>query len=222
MARRGSVRGAGGFALPPADEPSPLAAALRPVTSIVARRRRLLAAVCAGAAAVLAVSALTPSSTATAADAPAVSALPAGAGAGPAGDADRVAVAVRLADAAGLLLLRAGSHAEVLAGPAPDTGGGVAGAGLEGEVLAPDAVVLAVPQPPGGGASTTGGSGSGVSGSGVSGLLGGSGGADGLDGVVLVAVPPSDARRIAAASGSRALSVAVSVPVSAAAGIGAP
>jgi hypothetical protein len=150
------------------------------------------------------------------------SALPAGAGTGRAGDADRVAVTVRLADAAGLLLLRAGSHAEVLAGPAPDAGGDVAGAGLEGEVLAPDAVVLAVPQPPGGGASTTGDSGSGVSGSGVSGLLGGSGGAGGLDGVVLVAVPPSDARRIAAASGSRALSVAVAVPGSAAAGMGAP
>ena len=74
-------------------------------------------------------------------------------------------------------------------------------------MLAADAVVLAVPQPP------VTGSGA-ASGAGVSGLLGssgGGGGSAGLDGVVVLAVPPSDARRIAAVAGTRPLSVAVAL-----------
>jgi hypothetical protein len=195
-----------------------LAAGLRSVAAVVGRHRRLLASVCAGVAVVIAVSALTPppagSSSADAARTAGPALLPAGAGDGPAGDADRVAVAVRLADPAGLLLVRAGSHAEVLAGPAADVGGpappGTASANTPGEVLAADAVVLAVPQPPATSSAAT-------SGAGVPGLLGGSGaggGRIGLDGVVVLAVPPADARRIAAAAGTRPLSVAVALAAS--------
>jgi hypothetical protein len=216
MARETARRPAA-FASPPVgDERSPLAASLRPVAVVAGRHRRLLASVFAAAAVVVAVSALTP----PAAGVPSADAarpagpvlVPAGAGDRPAGSADRVAVAVRLADPAGLLLVRAGSHAEVLAGPAPEVGGVPAASGTSvasspGEVLAADAVVLAVPQPPGTGSAQ-------APGAGVSGLLGSSGtagGSAGLEGVVVLAVPPSDARRLAAAAGTRPLSVAVAI-----------
>jgi hypothetical protein len=214
MGVRRSVAGSsGGFSTTRGDDPSSLAAALRPFTRAIDRHRRLLAAVCAGAAVVVAVSALTPSAPAAfdAASAGRSSVLPVGAGDAAVAGADRVAVAVRLADAAGVLLLRPGSHAEVLAGPPADGGWSAAGsagsaaAAGDAEVLASDAVVLAIPEPAGaaGGAS---------SGAGVSGLLGSSSAATGgLDGVVVLAVPPSDARRLAAAAGTRALSVAVAV-----------
>jgi hypothetical protein len=214
MAVRKSTRRPAAFASPPAgDERSPRAAGLRTVAVVAGRHRRVLAAVCAGAAVVVTVSALTPpsaaSSAADAARASGSALLPAGAGKQPAENADRVAVTVRLADPAGLLLVRAGSHAEVLAGPGADAGGVPAASGTgssSGEVLAPDAVVLAVPRPPGTTSATD-------SGAGVSGLLASSGGGStGLDGVVVLAVPPSDARRIAAAAGTRALSVAVALP----------
>ena len=138
-----------------------------------------------------------------------MSLLPGGAGAEPVAAADRVAVAVRLADAAGLLLLRPGSHAELLAGPAADAASPVDRA--DGEVLAPDAVVLAVPAPPALGSAA--GAARAAAGGGVSGLLSSPGAvSSGLDGVVVLGVQPSDARRIAAAAGVRALSVAVAVP----------
>jgi hypothetical protein len=212
MGVRRSVAGSsGGFSTTRGDDPSSLAAALRPFTRAIDRHRRLLAAVCAGAAVVVAVSALTPSAPAAfdATSAWRSSVLPVGAGDAAVAGADRVAVAVRLADAAGVLLLRPGSHAEVLAGPSADGGwpaagsaGSAASAG-DAEVLAADAVVLAIPEPAAAAAS---------SGAGVSGLLGSSSTATGgLDGVVVLAVPPSDARRLAAAAGTRALSVAVAV-----------
>jgi pilus assembly protein CpaB len=219
--------------LPPAgllDEQSPLAVRVRAVTALGARHRRLLAALCAGAAVLVAVSALTPApppatpATSAAASGPGslpAAALPAAAGALAPGDADRVAVAVRLADPAGLLLLRVGAHVEVLAGPPPDslpsTGSDAASDAAE-EVLAPDAVVLAVPMRPG----VSGADDAGSVGDGASGLLAGVGGrgqggqaagaTSGLDGVVLLAVPPSDARRLAAAASTRPLSVAVGLP----------
>jgi hypothetical protein len=209
------------LAAPPVlDDPSPLVAALRSVTTIASRHRRLLASVCAGGAVVVTVSGLTPQAGASSSSDPGRMAvpglLPAAAGNLPAGDADRVAVAVRLADPAGLLLLRAGSHAELLAGPAADVTGvpaapgsatGVVPGTSAGEVLVTDAVVLVVPQPPMTGSVA-------ASGAAVSGLLGSSGaggGSAGLEGVVVLAVPPSDARRIAAAAGTRPLSVAVAL-----------
>jgi pilus assembly protein CpaB len=213
MASRRSTPRPAAFASPPGgDEPSPLAAGLRSVAVVAGRHRRVLAAVCAGAAVVVTVSALTPASAPSSPTdggrAAGSALLPAGTGDQPAEDADRVAVTVRLADPAGLLLVRAGSHAEVLAGPAADAGGVPVAAGTgsaSGEVLASDAVVLAVPRPPGTGSAST-------SEAGVSGLLASSGGGlSGLDGVVVLAVPPPDARRIAAAAGTRTLSVAVAL-----------
>jgi hypothetical protein len=212
-------------------EQSRPARTVRSITAFGARHRRLLAALCAGAAVLVAVSAMTPASPA----APAASngqrspgrggGLPAAAGSLPADTAERVAVAVRLADPAGLLLLRVGGHAEVIAGPRSDPALPVAAGGPVGseavasdsEVLAADAVVLAVP-----GVATTSLTGDTRSEGGDGGLLGELGGSgagyasagtpSGLDGVVLVAVPPSDARRLAAAAGTRALSVAVGLP----------
>jgi hypothetical protein len=196
------------FPSPPVlDEPASLAARLRAVAVLAARRRRLLAALCAGAAVLVAVSALTPQPIAAGAGAgnpPA--ALPPGAGARVPALADRLAVAVRLADPAGVLLLRVGSHAQVLAG-APADASTIPGTAPvpTGEVLAEDAVVLAVPQPPSPGNAQAAAP--------VSGLLGaGNAESGGMDGVVLLAVPPPDARRLAAAGGTRALSVAVALP----------
>jgi hypothetical protein len=212
--RKSTLRPAAVAPAPAGEEASPLAAGLRTVAVVAGRHRRVLAAACAGAAVVVTVSALTPPSASSPGDgdrAPGFALLPAGAGNQPAEDADRVAVTVRLADPAGLLLVRAGSHAEVLAGPAADAASApdpsVTGStSTSGEVLSSDAVVLAVPRPPG----TTSASDAGV---GVSGLLAGSGGGStGLDGVLVLAVPPTDARRIAAAAGTRALSVAVALP----------
>jgi hypothetical protein len=212
MARRPTASRPPAFAAPPfGDEPSPLAAGLRSVAVAIRRHRRLGAAVCAGVAVVVAVSALTPPSAASPSvtgQREAASLLPTGAGGGPAADADSVAVTVRLADPAGLLLVRAGSHTEVLAGPSGDAPVAAAGTtGSSAEVLSADAVVLAVPKPlvAGSSESVTAGAG---------GLLGGSGGAaasTGLDGVVVLAVPPEDGRRIAAAAGVRPLSVAVAL-----------
>lgn len=208
------------------DDPSRVASTVRSIRAVAVRRRRLLAALCAGAAVLVAVSAMTPAPAAS--EAPdghqaADGALAAAAGSLAADVAERVAVAVRLADPAGLLLLRVGAHAEVIAGPRSDPGlpvgsGAVAsGSAADSEVLAPDAVVLALPGAPG--TFPAGDDGSGGSGGSLLNDLGGSGTGvgslgttRGLDGVVLVAVPPSDARRLAAAAGTRALSVAVGLP----------
>jgi hypothetical protein len=182
----------------------PLAAKLRRARALAARSRRLGAAVCAGAAVLAAVSALTPPAAEPApqggtAWGPAAVALPAGAGAGPAAGADLVAVTVRLADAAGTLLLRPGVHVEVIGG-AP-AGSATAGDATDAAVLAADAVVLVVPQP----AGDAGGD---------SGLLGGGAapGQPGLAGVVVLSVTPADAHRLAAATGTRPLSVTVALP----------
>ena len=152
-----------------ADEPPPLVARLRSLTALGARHRRLVAAVCAGSAVLVTVSTLTPQTppaaegTSLRGGASAASgALPVGAGASAPDEAFQVAVAVRLADPAGLLLLRAGDHAEVPASPdetgvpvaggeaasggAASGGAGTAGAAAQGEVLARDAVVLGVPE----------------------------------------------------------------------------
>jgi pilus assembly protein CpaB len=216
------------------DEQSPMAARAQALAALGARHRRLVAALCAGAAVLVAVSALTPppqpatpvSAAGRVRSASPAGALPAAAGGVAPGAAERVAVAVRLADPAGLLLLRVGAHAEVVAGPPADgpaaTVPGPAAA-PDGEVLAPDAVVLALPTAPDpAGAEGGGGNGAGeeraggllsdLGGSGPSGPIGPMTGTAGLDGVVLLAVPPDDARRLAAAATSRSLSVAVGLP----------
>lgn len=203
---------------------------IRRVAAWAARHRRLVAALCAGAAVLVAVSAVTPSAPArgeasgvgVGLPAPPPAALvPAAAGARAPGDAERVAVAVRLTDPAGLLLLRVGAHARVLAGRAADGALPVpanAPATDDGaQIVAEDAVVLAVPAPPGRAAGALASAG----GEGSTGLLGGftdgavdtaAGTGGGLDGVVLLAVLPSDARRLAAAASSQPLSVAVGLP----------
>ena len=197
-------------ATPPDPAGASLEARLRTVRALAARHRRLAAAVCAGGAVLAAVSALSPPPEAPApggagpgAGLPAVS-LPVGTGERPAASADRVAVTVRLADPAGLLLLRAGVHVEVVGG-AP-AGAAVPGGAGDAEVLAADAVVLAVPQP----SSRAGGAG--IDGGG--GLLGSSPptAGQGLDGVLVLSVAPSDARRLAGAAGTRPLTVAVALP----------
>jgi hypothetical protein len=148
-------------------------------------------------------------------------ALPAAAGARPPGDAERLAVTVRLSDPAGLLMVRVGAHVEVLAGPAGDGGlpgtGNGAGTGSGGEIVAPDAVVLAVPGVPpahenAGGAGDGGGTGLFGAMTADGGAPGASGTPSGWDGVVLLAVPPSDALHLAAAAGTRSLSIAVGLP----------
>jgi hypothetical protein len=161
------------------------------------------AALCAGAAVLAAVSALTPASpdpapvTAGSASVP----LPPGAGAGPVAAAARVAVTVRLADVAGTLLLHPGVHVEVIGGAPAGSAGTTTGGLSDAAVLAEDAVVLGVPQP-----------GSEVADDG--GLLGGgpAGGDSGLAGVVVLSVGPYDAHRLAAAAGTRPLSVTVALP----------
>jgi hypothetical protein len=186
---------------------SALAARLQAAQALAARHRRLAAAVCAGAAVLAAVSALTPAAPALVPAASAAAglvpvALPAGAGSSAAGSAHRVAVTVRVADAAETLLLRPGIHVEVIGG-AP--AGSAAATGGEGDasVLAADAVVLVVPQPAGDAAADTT-------------LLGGSAGSAGvgtaLGGVAVLSVSPADARRLAAAAGTRPLSVTVALP----------
>ncbi len=181
----------------------PLTARMRAARALAARHRRLAAAVCAGGAVLAAVSALTPPTAppdagGTAALAPAAS-LPAGTGDRPAAVAERVAVTVRLADPAGLLLLRPGAHVEVVGGAPAGSAAATGGAG-DAAVLAADAVVVDVPQPA---PAATGG-----------GLLGDGeqGPAQGLDGVVVLSVLPADARRLAGAAGTRPLSVAVALP----------
>jgi hypothetical protein len=189
-----------------------LTARLHVARALAARHRRLAAALCAGAAVLAAVSALTPAAPGPAAAEAAAAglapiALPAGAGAGAVGDADRVAVTVRLADAAGTLLLRPGIHVEVIGGaPAGSVaaGDGAVGAG-DAVVLAADAVVLVVPQPGGVGSSA---------GSGDQTLLAGvpAAGDQGLAGVAVLSVARADAHRLAAAAGTRPLSVTVALP----------
>ncbi|MGZ4604477.1 MAG: hypothetical protein ACXV0U_12890 [Kineosporiaceae bacterium] len=215
--------------LPPtlADEPPPLVARLRSLAALGARHRRLVAAVCAGSAVLVTVSTLMPSTPSATAGtswrggaSAASGALPVGAGASAPDDAFQVAVAVRLADPAGLLLLRAGGHAQVLASPsetgvpvaggeAASAGGSTAGAAAQGEVLARDAVVLGVPGADGGAGDVPPGGHGGLLGDVPGSSLGAAGGQ--LEGVVLLAVTPTDARRLAAAGG-RALSVAVALP----------
>jgi hypothetical protein len=189
-----------------------LAARLNAARALVARHRRLAAAVCAGAAVLAAVSALTPASPApTPGEAGAGGllpiTLPAGAGVGAVDGADRVAVTVRLADAAGTLLLRPGIHVEVIGGAPAGSAAATDGA-ADAAVLAADAVVLIVPQPGGEGSSDGSGGGS---------LFGGGGSATGdpgLGGVAVLSVAPADAHRLAAAAGTRPLSVAVALPPS--------
>jgi hypothetical protein len=183
----------------------PLAARVRRARALASRSRRLAAALCAGAAVLTAVSALTPAPAdpvpaGGGASAIASVALPAGAGAGPAGEAERVAVTVRLADAAGALLLRPGVHVEVIAGPPAGSAGTTADAG-DAVVLAADAVVLVVPQP-------------GSDAEEDAGLLaaGSATGGPGLGGVVVLSVAPADAHRLVAAAGTRPLSVTVALP----------
>ncbi len=177
----------------------PLPAPVRRALALGARHRRLAAALCAGASVLAAVSALTPAPVAATADAlpgarPRVT-LPAGAGTRPAGPGDRVAVTVRLADPAGVLLLHPGAHVEVVAGVPPGTADGQA------TVLADDAVVIAVPRSPGG---DPGGAGS---------LLGGPAAtADDLSGVVVLSVRRAEAHWLAGAAGARPLTVAVGLP----------
>src|SRR4051794_29518047 len=128
MAPREAVARPAAFAAPLlGDEPSPLAAGLRPAAALTRRHRRLLAATCAGAAVVVAMSALTPSSPGSlppdARGGAGSALLPTGAGDRPAGGADRVAVTVRLADPAGRLLLRARAPPPGMGGPAPGARG---------------------------------------------------------------------------------------------------
>jgi hypothetical protein len=198
-----------GLAVPPAG---PLEARLRLARSLVARHRRLGAALCAGAAVLAALSSLTappaPSGTPDEAAGAAgiASLLPPGAGLGPAGGSGRVAVTVRLADPAGALLLAPGLHVEVVGG-APAGSGAATGGAQDVAVLAADAVVLGVP------ARTSGPP---VDGGGLLGAAGGDPGGSatgtGLDGVVVLSVPPADAHRLAGAAGTRPLSVAVALP----------
>jgi hypothetical protein len=119
-------------------------------------------------------------------------------------------VAVRLADAAGLLLAAPGRHVDVLAAAGAGAGApsDVAATG-PAELVTADAVVLAVPEPAG--AGTAGDAGGGA----LTGVLGGSAGAPngsgGLAGVVVLAVHPGDVPRLAA-GGARALSLALPLP----------
>jgi hypothetical protein len=187
-----------------------LEARLRAARALAARHRRLAAAVFAGGAVLATVSALTPAPAAPAAGAtgtgtglPSVS-LPAGTGDRSAATAGRVAVTVRLADPAGLLLLRAGAHVEVVGG-APVGSAATTGEAGDAAVLAADAVVLDVPRP----ASPALDDGAGLLAAGA-GLQTGNG--QGLEGVVVLSVVPADARRLAGAAGTRPLSVAVALP----------
>ncbi|MPQ99387.1 Flp pilus assembly protein CpaB [Modestobacter sp. I12A-02628] len=101
--------------------------------------------------------------------------------------AGEVAAPVRLADLAVAGLLRAGDRVDVLASAPADGGSGA----VESEVVAPAALVLAVP---------TGEEGPvGVAGTGPSGLL-------------VLAVPPSTAARLAAAAVTATLTVTVVRP----------
>jgi hypothetical protein len=112
-----------------------------------------------------------------------------------------VAVTVRLADPAGLLLLRPGAHVEVVGGAPAGTAAVPGGAG-DAAVLAADAVVVGVPQP----ATPAADGGGGLLGEGAQAP------GQGLDGVVVLSVLPGDARRLAGAAGTRPLSVAVALP----------
>jgi hypothetical protein len=186
------------------DAAGPLTARLRRARALASRSRRLGAAACAGAAVLAAVSALTPAPGEPLPEGGITSglasvALPAGAGAGPVAGAERVAVTVRLADAAGTLLLRPGVHVEVIGG-APAGSAAATGDAADAAVLAADAVVLVVPQP--------------GSDAGQVGLLAAdpSGSQPGLAGVVVLSVAPADVHRLAAATGTRPLSVAVALP----------
>jgi Flp pilus assembly protein CpaB len=119
--------------------------------------------------------------------------------------AGTLGVTVRPADPAALLLLRPGERVTVLAGSAP---GDPAAAGTAG-VVVPSALVLAVPGSGGQPAGAPDGD------PGAGGLLGsvtGSGGEDASRGVVVLAVAPGEAERLAAAAGTRSLTVALRAP----------
>jgi hypothetical protein len=185
---------------------SALVARLQAAHAFAARHRRLAAAVCAGAGVLAAVSALTPAAptpvpTASAAAGLTPVTLPAGAGSSAVTGARRVAMTVRLADVAETLLLRPGIHVEVIGG-APAGSVAATDGGGEAAVLAADAVVLVVPQP----AADPASDGT---------LLGSPGSSEAgtaLGGVAVLSVSPGDARRLAAAAGTRPLSVTVALP----------
>ncbi len=209
---------------------------LRALAARAAGHRRLGAALLAGSAVVAAVQALTPG---TAGAGTADGAATQRRGARPAGSlgdlsgADaatfgRTAVAVRLADPAGLILAAPGRHVDVLAGGALPAAGAPSQEQARpggGDPVATDAVVLAVPEPPvpagpgdAAGDVTGGGSGGvpdGGGGGGLAGALGGpatAAGAGAFSGVVVLAVRPADVRGLAAGAGSRAFSLALPLP----------
>jgi pilus assembly protein CpaB len=138
---------------------------------------------------------------------------------------DTVAIAVRLADPASALAVRAGERADVLAGPADDplaAGPAATTRSLQGEsrVVVSGALVLSLPSEgvsgesaAAGGPGLLGSLGAGSSGSsGSSGSAGSAGtamsGASGA-GVLLVAVTRADAVRLTAVSGRLPLTVAL-------------
>lgn len=195
-----------------------LADGVRALAARGARHRRLAAALLAAAAAVAAVPAVTPSAPPPAAvdgpvtGAPRLLGAPGGAfDAGAVGAAGRTVVAVRLSDVAGLLLAAPGRHVEVLAAAAGSGSGAPSDVPAgPADVVAADALVVAVPEPPGPG--TPAGAAAGP----LTGVLGGSadatdGSAGGLAGVVLLAVPPGDVPRLAG-GGARTLSLALPLP----------
>jgi hypothetical protein len=205
---------------------------LRALAARAAGHRRLATALLAGSAVVAAVQALTPDTAGAAGTADrAATQRQGGRPAGSLGDltgADaatfgRTAVAVRLADPAGLVLAAPGRHVDVLAGGALPAAGAPSQEQARpggGDPVATDAVVLAVPEPPvpagpGDGAGDGEGSGGvpgGGGGGGLAGALGGAATAAGpgaFSGVVVLAVRPADVRGLAAGAGSRAFSLAL-------------
>ncbi len=196
-----------------------LADGVRALAARGARHRRLAAALLAAAAVMAAVPALTPSAPAPAAVDGTVTGAPSFRGAPGAafdaaavGAAGRTIVAVRLSDVAGLLLAAPGRHVEVLAAAAGSGSGAPSDLVPAGpaDVVAADALVVAVPEPPDPGTPA------GAAGGPLTGVLGGSadatdGSAGGLAGVVLLAVSPGDVPRLAG-GGARALSLALPLP----------
>lgn len=113
-----------------------------------------------------------------------------GAGLWSAVPAGQVAAPVRLADLAVSTLLRAGDRVDVLA--TGDVPGSAEGAGPAVQVVATGALVLTAPAVPTDGAPA--------------------GGAPGADGLLVLAVPPDTAGRLAAAAASATLTVTLGRP----------